>query len=94
MDIAQAYVRLGEKAKANKICLKLWNDYRQYAEWYLQFNGATFLSSQKDCMLYFQLMMEITKVTETYDKALAKKQINELNKYYSMYAQKGGKTLE
>lgn len=45
-------------------------------------------------MLYFQLMMEITKVTETYDKALAKKQINELNKYYSMYAQKGGKTLE
>ncbi|MFZ1237291.1 MAG: DUF2723 domain-containing protein [Prevotella sp.] len=94
MDIAQAYVRLGEKAKANKICQKLWNDYRQYAEWYLQFNGATFLSSQKDCMLYFQLMMEITKVTVTYDKALAKKQINELNKYYSMYAQKGGKTLE
>ena len=52
------------------------------------------MASQNQCLLYFQLMMEVNNVTTLFDKNLAKKQMDELNRFYTIYAQKGGKPLE
>ncbi len=94
LDMARAYVLLGQKAKAKHILQKLWKDHTQYADWYLNLDGSKFLASQEECMLYFQLMMEVNKVTSLFDDAWAKKQMDELNKRYNLYARKGGRTSE
>ncbi len=94
LDMARAYVLLGQKVKAKHILQKLWKDHVQYADWYLSLDGSRFLASQEDCMLYFQLMMEVNKVTSLFDTAWAKKQMDELNRRYNLYARKGGRTSE
>ena len=39
-------------------------------------------------------MMEVNKITSLFDTAWAKKQMDELNRRYNLYARKGGRTLE
>ena len=94
IELARAYALLGQTAKAKDICLKLWKNHKQYAQWYLSLDDFRFMASQNQCLLYFQLMMEVNKVTTLFDKNLAKKQLDELNRFYTIYAQKGGKPLE
>ena len=94
IEIARAYALLGQTAKAKDICQKLWKNHKQYAQWYLSLDDFRFMASQNQCLLYFQLMMEVNKVTTLFDKNLAKKQLDELNRFYTIYAQKGGKPLE
>ena len=94
IEIARAYALLGQTAKAKDICQKLWKNHKQYAQWYLSLDDFRFMASQNQCLLYFQLMMEVNKVTSLFDKNLAKKQMDELNRFYTIYAQKGGKPLE
>lgn len=94
IEIARAYALLGQTAKAKDICLKVWKNNKQYAQWYLSLDDFRFMASQNQCLLYFQLMMEVNKVTTLFDKNLAKKQLDELNRFYTIYAQKGGKPLE
>ncbi len=94
IEIARAYALLGQTAKAKDICQKVWKNNKQYAQWYLSLDDFRFMASQNQCLLYFQLMMEVNKVTTLFDKNLAKKQLDELNRFYTIYAQKGGKPLE
>lgn len=94
IELARAYALLGQTAKAKDICQKLWKNHKQYAQWYLSLDDFRFMASQNQCLLYFQLMMEVNKVTTLFDKNLAKKQLDELNRFYTIYAQKGGKPLE
>lgn len=94
IELARAYALLGQTAKAKDICQKLWKNHKQYAQWYLSLDEFRFMASQNQCLLYFQLMMEVNKVTTLFDKNLAKKQLDELNRFYTIYAQKGGKPLE
>ncbi|GAB6948653.1 DUF2723 domain-containing protein [Hoylesella timonensis 4401737 = DSM 22865 = JCM 15640] len=94
IELARAYALLGQTAKAKDICQKVWKNHKQYAQWYLSLDDFRFMASQNQCLLYFQLMMEVNKVTTLFDKNLAKKQLDELNRFYTIYAQKGGKPLE
>lgn len=94
IEIARAYALLGQTVKAKDICQKVWKNHKQYAQWYLSLDDFRFMASQNQCLLYFQLMMEVNKVTTLFDKNLAKKQLDELNRFYTIYAQKGGKPLE
>lgn len=94
VEIARAYAMLGIKTKANYICKKVWNANKQYVQFYLALNGSNFSVSQNNCLLYFQLMMEVNKVTQLFDAKLAEKQMKELDRLYTIYTQKGGKGFQ
>lgn len=94
VEIARAYAMLGIKTKANYICQKVWNANKQYVQFYLALNGSNFSVSQNSCLLYFQLMMEVNKVTQLFDAKLAEKQMKELDRLYTIYTQKGGKGFQ
>ena len=94
LDMARAYVLLGQKAKAKHILQELWKNHVQYTDWYLNLDGSKFLMSQENCMLYLQLMLEVNKVTALFDTAWAKKQMGEVKKRYNLYVRKGGRPTE
>lgn len=92
MDIAKAYILLGKFAKAKNILQKLWTNNEQYLNFYLSLNDDLFFSSQSNCMLYLQLMMEINEITKLYDKTLSVKQAKEMNSLFRRYTSRGGRT--
>ena len=93
-NMARAYALLGQNEKARNICNKLWKGYSQYVEWYLSKEGDQFFASQPECLLYFQMMMTLSKVTQLFDAKLEKKQLDQLDAFYSRYMQKGGKPFQ
>ncbi len=93
-NMARAYALLGQNEKARSICNKLWKGYSQYVEWYLSKEGDQFFASQPECLLYFQMMMTLSKVTQLFDAKLEKKQLDQLDAFYSRYMQKGGKPFQ
>ena len=93
-DFAKAYALLGDKADAMKCINAVWNNAEQYVKYYLSLDGTRFTQSQRDVMIQFSIMQQVTEVSRILDKKLAKKQTDSLNRYYMMYVGKGGQQMQ
>jgi hypothetical protein len=90
VDIAHAYVLLGEKAKAKAILEDLFKKSQQYINWYTSLNGQRFADAQEDCMMQFYIMQQIVKAAQAADRSWAGKKMAELEQMMQMYQSKGG----
>ena len=92
-DLAKAYALLGQKKKALNIINDVWKEASQYGNYYLGLNGSRFNSAQRDCMIQLTIMSQTADVTEMVDRKLAAKQRAHIEKFYSLYLNKGGRPI-
>ncbi len=92
-DFARAYALLGQKQKAKEVINAVWKDASQYAVYYLSLQGSRFDAAQRDCMIQFSVMSQLSDITEMVDKKLAEKQKAQVESLYRTYLSKGGQQI-
>ena len=90
LDIAQAYALLGKDAKAKEVINDLWKTAAQYLEWYMSLNDNRFSQSHNECITQLYVMQRLNRTTEMIDKALAEKQMKQIENYFARYSSRGG----
>ena len=93
-DMARAYAILGKKADAKRILDKVWEDAKEYADYYVQLTGARFTMCQNDIMRQLYILQNLADITSGFDKGLADKRMKTVNALYSTYQAKGGQPFE
>ena len=93
-DMAHAYAILGKKADAKRILDKVWEDAKEYADYYVQLTGARFTMCQNDIMRQLYILQNLADITSGFDKGLADKRMKTVNALYSTYQAKGGQPFE
>ena len=89
-ELVTAYHLIGQKKKALQLLDSLWENSRQYAQWYLSLKGKSFNISQNDCFLQFQIMMELINTADDIDRTWGDKREPQLQKLVDAYQAKGG----
>jgi len=92
IEFARAWAAAGEKKEALEYANKVWNNAEQYERWYLGLDTDRFNQSQHDCMVQLYIMQAVQQVTETIDPELGKKQMEQIDRYYTTYMNRGGRT--
>lgn len=90
LDMAKAYMLIGNKQKAIGVINALWKNAEQYLNWYLSLNGSRFMQSQNDCITQLMIMQQVSGVTDMLDKELATQQAKKIEAAMTMYQTKGG----
>ena len=93
-DIAKAYALLGKKADAKRVLDKVWNREKEYADYYIQQTGSRFDMCQDSMMRQMYILKNISDITSLFDVKSAKKRMDAVDKYYSIYQSKGGAIYE
>ena len=93
-DIAKAYALLGKKADAKRVLDKVWNREKEYADYYIQQSGSRFDMCQDSMMRQMYILKNISDITSLFDVKTAKKRMDAVDKYYSIYQSKGGAIYE
>ena len=89
-DLAWAYNKLGQKAKALSIIEKMWKNSLQYANWYLSLSDRGFGLSQNDCYMHFQIMLSLIQTADEIDTTWGDKHEPQLQALVDKYQQRGG----
>ncbi len=90
VNMAKAYAKLGQKAKAKYYLQKAWTYSSQYMRWYLSLDNNWFGQSQNDCMREIYIMQMIQDEASKVDKNLAAKFEKQVTAYYHQYLNRGG----
>ncbi|EFZ37298.1 putative bacteriophage lambda head decoration protein D [Hoylesella oralis ATCC 33269] len=90
LDLARAYVLLGNRQKAASIIKDMWRNNVQYVEWYLSLSGQNFAISQSECLKHLMILNQIASVAPMIGKNEAARQTKQLNALYMQYQAKGG----
>lgn len=93
-DIAKAYALLGKKADAKRVLDKVWNREKEYADYYIQQTSSRFDMCQDSMMRQMYILKNISDITSLFDVKSAKKRMDAVDKYYSIYQSKGGAIYE
>lgn len=89
-DIAQAYLLLGQKDKAEKIYNALWKTSKQYVNYYTSLSQRLFDMSQSACRMHFQMMINMVSATLQADHTWSVKHSQELEGLMRTYQNMGG----
>ena len=90
MDIARAWVSLGNKKEALSVMDDLWKNSTQYMRWYCSLDGYHFQSSENDCTIQLYIMQQLIALADTFDEKWADKRMQELNNLAGLFESKGG----
>ena len=93
-DMAECYAKLGKKAKAKQLLTAVWNNAKQYTEYYLSLEGSLFEMSQTSVMRQIYFMQNAAEIMSGIDKPLAAKWMKYINTAYVTYQQKGGAPVQ
>ena len=93
LDLAKAYIALGQKQKGEAILSDLAKKSIQYAAWYLSLNNDRLQLSAQDCLYHLYLLDEINKVlNQSSPKSnLTRSYEQKFENLYSIYAGRVGK---
>lgn len=70
LDMADAWVAVGNNAEAEKILLPMLDNIQEYVDWYLSLDSYNFMSSSEDCRYY---LYQFQKVLESLERSKSKK---------------------
>ena len=84
----------GKKADAKRVLDKVWNREKEYADYYIQQTGSRFDMCQDSMMRQMYILKNISDITSLFDVKSAKKRMDAVDKYYSIYQSKGGAIYE
>ena len=90
LDMARAWVMLGNHKEALKIMNEMWKNSSQYMRWYCSLNGYYFDSSANDCAIQIYIMQQLITLADSFDEKWADNRMKELTEIATVYQQKGG----
>ena len=93
-DLAKAYALVGDKADALKCINAVYENAKEYVEYYLSLQGIRFQQSANDIMVQFSIMNQTAEVTKLIDAKLAAKQAGEMQRFYQRYVGQGGQVQQ
>ena len=93
-DLAKAYALVGDKADALKCINAVYENAKEYVEYYLSLQGIRFQQSANDIMVQFSIMNQTAEVAKLIDVKLAAKQAREMQRFYQRYVGQGGQVQQ
>ena len=93
-DLARAYAIIGCKADAARILRQVWNNAKQYADFYVSQEGSRFDMCQTDVMRQLYYMQGISDIAQLVDTKMANEWLKTANDIYAVYQAKGGQPFE
>ncbi len=93
-DLARAYALIGCKADAARILRQIWNNAKQYADYYVSQEGSRFDMCQTDVMRQLYYMQGISDIAQLVDTKMANEWLKVANAIYAVYQAKGGQPFE
>ena len=93
-DLARAYALIGCKADAARILRQVWNNAKQYADYYVSQEGSRFDMCQTDVMRQLYYMQGISDIAQLVDTKMANEWLKAANAIYAVYQAKGGQPFE
>ena len=93
-DLARAYALIGCKADAARILRQVWNNAKQYADYYVSQEGLRFDMCQTDVMRQLYYMQGISDIAQLVDTKMANEWLKAANAIYAVYQAKGGQPFE
>ena len=93
-DLARAYALIGCKADAARILRQVWNNTKQYADYYVSQEGSRFDMCQTDVMRQLYYMQGISDIAQLVDTKMANEWLKTANAIYAVYQAKGGQPFE
>ena len=93
-DLAKAYALIGDKANARKCINAVYENAKEYVEYYLSLQGIRFQQSANDIMVQFSIMNQTAEVSKLIDAKLAAKQAAEMQRFYQRYIGQGGQVQQ
>lgn len=93
-DLAKAYALIGDKANALKCINAVYENAKEYVEYYLSLQGIRFQQSANDIMVQFSIMNQTAEVSKLIDAKLAAKQAAEMQRFYQRYIGQGGQVQQ
>ena len=90
LDMARAWVMLGNHKEALKIMNAMWKNCSQYMRWYCSLSGYYFESSANDCAVQMYIMQQLIALADSFDEKWADNRMKELTEIATVYQQKGG----
>ena len=93
-DLARAYAIIGCKADAARILRQVWNNAKQYADYYVSQEGSRFDMCQTDVMRQLYYMQGISDIAQLVDAKMANEWLKIANAIYAVYQAKGGQPFD
>ncbi|WP_294788328.1 DUF2723 domain-containing protein [Prevotella sp.] len=93
-DLARAYAIIGCKADAARILRQIWNNAKQYADYYVSLDGSRFDMCQTDVMRQLYYMQGISDIAQLVDTKMANEWLKTANAIYAVYQAKGGQPFD
>ena len=93
-DLARAYAIIGCKADAARILRQVWNNAKQYADYYVSQDGSRFDMCQTDVMRQLYYMQGISDIAQLVDAKMANEWLKTANAIYAVYQAKGGQPFD
>ena len=93
-DLARGYALIGCKADAARILRQVWNNAKQYADYYVSQEGSRFDMCQTDVMRQLYYMQGISDIAQLVDAKMANEWLKTANAIYAVYQAKGGQPFE
>ncbi len=90
LDIARAYLSVGQKDKGKAAIEELWKKSAQYMRWFCSLDGTHFASYQRECQLHLYILQMLAQMTEELDEKTADKYAKDLESVFRMFQSKGG----
>lgn len=91
LDLAEAYMQLGQRAKGEAIYRQLGDKAVEYARWYTGFSSNRF--NTQDCYYQLYQLNLIIQDLQELRSPLAKKYNKALDTYYKLFYAKGGASM-
>ncbi len=89
-DLARAYALIGRKADAERLFGKVWDNAKEYADYYLSLTGNRFNMAQEDVLRQLYILNSVADMSALVSQGLSDKRIKIANALYSTYISKGG----
>ena len=85
LDMAEAYYKLGEKEKADRIIDALANKSVEYTTWYLSMNDYNLTISSREIQTHFAVLDECLRIMEDHKSLLHENYSTHFQELYNMY---------
>ena len=89
-DLARAYALIGRKADAERLFGKVWDNAKEYADYYLSLSGNRFNMAQEDVLRQLYILNSVAEMSALVSQSLSDKRVKIANALYSTYISKGG----
>ena len=91
LDMARAWVAMGNQQEAMKLINQLWKNSAQYVAWYCNLNDQQFNLSEDSCYMHIYILNQLLQLGSNIDEKWGEKCEATLSKILDAFQAKGGR---